>query len=62
MQCLTWVIFVTSTSTQSWCRSFKGYEEVVVPAVRPALAPAGEELVRITDMEEWAQLAFAGYK
>ena len=44
------------------CRSFKGYEEVVVPAVRPAAAPAGEELVRITDMEEWAQLAFAGYK
>ena len=33
-----------------------------MPAVRPAAAPAGEELVRITDMDEWAQLAFAGYK
>ncbi|KAL3133984.1 hypothetical protein ABBQ32_008424 [Trebouxia sp. C0010 RCD-2024] len=43
-------------------KSFKGYEEVGVPAVRPAAAPPGEELVRITDMEEWAQLAFAGYK
>ena len=44
------------------CRSMKGYEEVSVPAVRPAAPPPGEELVKITDMEEWAQLAFAGYK
>ena len=44
------------------CRSFKGYEEVIVPAVRPAAPPHGEELVKITNMEEWAQLAFAGYK
>lgn len=44
------------------CRSFKGYEEVSVPAVKPAAPPAGEELVKISDMEEWAQLPFAGYK
>jgi hypothetical protein len=44
------------------CRSMKGYEEVSVPAVRPAAPPPGEELIKITDMEEWAQLAFAGYK
>ena len=40
----------------------KGYEEVKVPAVRPAAPPPGEELVKISDMEEWAQLPFAGYK
>lgn len=44
------------------CRSMKGYEEVKVPAVRPAAPPPGEELVKISDMEEWAQLPFAGYK
>ena len=44
------------------CRSFKGYEEVSVPAVKPAAPPAGEELVKISEMEEWAQLPFAGYK
>lgn len=44
------------------CRSFKGYEEVSVPAVKPAAPPAGEELVKISDMEEWQQLPFAGYK
>ncbi|KAL0039926.1 hypothetical protein WJX77_011783 [Trebouxia sp. C0004] len=43
-------------------KSMKGYEEVSVPAVRPAAPPPGEELIKITDMEEWAQLAFAGYK
>lgn len=52
----------TGSHLHHLCRSFKGYEEVGVPAVRPAAAPPGEELVRITDMEEWAQLAFAGYK
>ena len=30
-----------------------------MPAVRPAAAPPGEELVRTTQMEEWLQLAFA---
>ncbi len=40
----------------------KGYEEVSVPAVRPAAPPPGEEIVKISDMEKWAQLAFAGYK
>lgn len=33
-----------------------------MPAVKPAAPPAGEELVKISDMEEWAQLPFAGYK
>ena len=44
------------------CRSFKGYEEVSVPAVKPAAPPPGEELVKISEMEEWQQLPFAGYK
>ncbi len=43
-------------------RAFKGYEEVKVPAVKPGAPPPGEELVKIEDMEEWAQLPFAGYK
>ena len=31
-------------------------------AVRPGAPPPGEELVKIQDMQEWQQLAFAGYK
>ena len=39
-------------------RTYKGYEEVHVPPA-PALPPPGEdELVRISQLEDWAQLAF----
>lgn len=44
------------------CRSFKGYEEVRVPPLRNGAAAADEKLVLIEEMEEWAQLAFQGYK
>jgi len=40
---------------------FKGYEEVKVPAVKPGVPPPGEPTVYITDLPEWAQLAFEGY-
>jgi hypothetical protein len=42
-------------------RTYKGYEEVLVPAVKPAAPPPGEHLVRIDELPEWAQLAFGGY-
>ncbi|MCO5605661.1 hypothetical protein L7F22_059844 [Adiantum nelumboides] len=38
----------------------KGYEEVHVPHLKPKPIAEGEELVRITDMPEWAQAAFLG--
>ncbi|GFR39795.1 hypothetical protein Agub_g281, partial [Astrephomene gubernaculifera] len=41
---------------------YKGYEEVLVPAAPRAPPPEEGELVRIADLEEWAQLAFPGYK
>ena len=44
------------------CRNFKGYEEVRVPAAKTAGAAPGERVVLISEMEDWAQLAFAGYK
>ena len=43
-------------------RGFKGYEEVRVPPVRSGDPEASEHLVQISEMEDWAQLAFAGYK
>ena len=46
---------------QAFRRSYKGYEEVRVPAVKGEV-PADEKLVKIEEMEEWAQLAFQGYK
>lgn len=33
-----------------------------MPAVRPAPPPPGERLVPISDLPDWAQLAFPGYK
>lgn len=54
-----------STAPPATCatrRTFKGYEEVHVPAVKPATPPPGEELVPIEALPEWAQLAFGGYK
>ena len=44
------------------CRNYKKYEEVRVPAVKTGGLAADEQLVQISDMEEWAQLAFEGYK
>ncbi|KAI5074534.1 hypothetical protein GOP47_0010495 [Adiantum capillus-veneris] len=38
----------------------KGYEEVHVPHLKPKPIAEGEELVRITDMPDWAQAAFPG--
>jgi len=38
----------------------KGYEEVYVPATKPA--PRGERLVTIGEMPEWAQPCFQGMK
>lgn len=43
-------------------KTFKGYEEVRVPAVQPGAPPPGERSVLISELPEWAQLAFAGYK
>ena len=33
-----------------------------MPAVKAGVPGAGEQLVRIDELEEWAQLAFEGYK
>jgi hypothetical protein len=33
-----------------------------VPAVKAGAPAPGEELVRIGELDEWAQLAFEGYK
>ncbi|XP_020102625.1 DExH-box ATP-dependent RNA helicase DExH12-like [Ananas comosus] len=40
----------------------KGYEEVYVPALKPKAFAPGEELVKISDMPDWAQPAFEGMK
>ena len=46
----------------AWCRNYKGYEEVTVPAVKSQGPGADEVLVQISELEEWAQLAFQGYQ
>ncbi|EYU41212.1 hypothetical protein MIMGU_mgv1a000056mg [Erythranthe guttata] len=38
----------------------KGYEEVHVPALKPMPLAAGEKLVKISDIPDWAQPAFKG--
>lgn len=38
----------------------KGYDEVHVPALKPMPLAAGEELVQISSMPDWAQPAFKG--
>eukprot|EP00887_Chlorella_sp_A99_P000213 scaffold13.g213.t1 len=43
-------------------KSFKGYEEVRVPAVAPSVAPPGEAVVQVAALPDWAQLAFQGYE
>lgn len=39
-------------------RTFKGYEEVHVPPAPALPPPAEDELVKISELEDWAQLAF----
>jgi activating signal cointegrator complex subunit 3 len=41
---------------------FKGYEEVRVPATPTAALKPGENLVKISELEDFVQLAFEGYK
>ncbi|PNG99612.1 Activating signal cointegrator 1 complex subunit 3, partial [Tetrabaena socialis] len=43
-------------------KTHKGYEEVLVPAAPRAPPPGENELVRISELDDWAQLAFQGYK
>ncbi len=43
-------------------RNYKKYEEVRVPAIKTGGLAADEQLVKVSEMEEWAQLAFEGYK
>ncbi|CAL5401826.1 unnamed protein product [Camellia sinensis] len=38
----------------------KGYEEVHVPTLKPKPLASGEELIKISDMPDWAQPAFKG--
>lgn len=40
----------------------KGYEEVHVPALKPKSFAPGEELMKISDLPDWAQPAFEGMK
>ena len=40
----------------------KGYEEIHVPAVKTGELLADERLVNISELDDWAQVAFEGYK
>ena len=42
-------------------RAHKGYEEVKVPA-QASGSKADEKLVMIDELDDWAQVAFQGYK
>ncbi|CAM6085210.1 unnamed protein product [Calypogeia fissa] len=46
----------------SFSTAKKGYEEVHVPALKAKPFAEGEELVKIADMLDWAQPAYAGMK
>lgn len=46
---------------QSWRAQKKGYEEVHVPALKPAVVP-GETLELVADLPHWMQPAFDGMK
>lgn len=41
---------------------YKGYEEVKVPAMKRGELAPGEVLVKISQLPDWAQLAFEGYE
>jgi activating signal cointegrator complex subunit 3 len=43
-------------------KSHKGYEEVSVPATPTAEMLPNERLIKIEEMDDFAQLAFEGYK
>jgi hypothetical protein len=43
-------------------KTYKGWEEYIVPAIKTAPLKDNEKLVDITEMETWAQAAFVGYK
>ncbi|CAG9467191.1 unnamed protein product [Pedinophyceae sp. YPF-701] len=43
-------------------KNFKGYQEVRVPATPTGEMQPGERLVPISELDEWAQTAFEGYK
>lgn len=60
-QCKDNIVFVDYMRAPAR-RNHKGYEEVRVPAVKSAGPAPGERVVAISEMEDWAQLAFAGYK
>ncbi len=49
-------------SKSCFCRVHKKYEEVLVPALKKAVAPEDERVVRVSEMPDWAQLAFDGYQ
>lgn len=42
--------------------SKKGYDLVIVPALKPKPFKAGEKLVPISELPDWAQPAFEGMK
>ncbi|CAK0763687.1 DExH-box ATP-dependent RNA helicase DExH12 [Coccomyxa viridis] len=42
--------------------SFKEYEEILVPASKPPAFKEGERLIKISELPEWMQPAFAGMK
>ncbi|KAH7862903.1 hypothetical protein Vadar_010909 [Vaccinium darrowii] len=44
----------------SYRKERKGYVEVHVPALKPKPIAPGEELIKISDMPDWAQPAFKG--
>lgn len=43
-------------------RSYQGYEEVKIPAREPDAMSKDERIVAIEELDDWAQLAFQGYK
>ncbi|GLJ46147.1 hypothetical protein SUGI_0972180 [Cryptomeria japonica] len=43
-------------------KTFKGYEEVRVPATEAASMKPGEKLIEITSLDSFAQTAFEGYR
>ena len=49
-------------SLGSYRTTRKGYEEVHVPALKAKPLAEGEELVKISDMPNWAQPTFSGMK
>lgn len=42
--------------------AYKGYEEIRVPAAKKSEMKPGERLVPISDLDDWAQVAFKGYQ